>query len=105
MILLYDRISTCANIDKARLKLFTKKTDVKQIPPTRADLEQNVSRATYDGGHIEGQSLLATPELPLPTTWGWTKKQDGLYEPNWRNLHEPSKACYELYHASAKRGV
>ena len=39
VMLLYDRTSTCADIDKARQKLFAKKTDVKQIPPTRAALK------------------------------------------------------------------
>ncbi len=38
VILLYDR----TNIDKARCKLFARKTNVKQIPPTRAALEQHV---------------------------------------------------------------
>ena len=54
VILLYDRTSTCADIDKARRKLFAKKTNVKLIPPTKAALEQHVKRATHQGGHIWG---------------------------------------------------
>ena len=61
VILLYDRTSTCADIDKARRKLFAKKTNMKLFPPTKAALEQHVKRATCQGGRIWGQSLLATP--------------------------------------------
>ena len=32
-VILYDRTSTCTDIDKARRKLFAKKTNVKLIPP------------------------------------------------------------------------
>ena len=66
----YDRTSTCTDIDKARRKLVAKNINVKQIPPTRAALEQHILRATYQGGHIWGQSLLASPALPSPTSWG-----------------------------------
>ncbi len=104
VILLYDRTSTCTDIDKARRKLFAKKTNVKQIPPTRAALEQHVKRATYQGGHVWGQSLLATPALPLPTSWGWMKTEDGLYELNWTTLPEASEACYELVSCQCKKG-
>jgi hypothetical protein len=55
VILLYDRTSTCTDIDKARQKLFAKKTNVKQMPA----LEQHLKRAAYQGGHIWGQSLLS----------------------------------------------
>ena len=78
VILLYDRTSTCTDIDKTRRKMFAKKTNVKQITPTKAALEQHVKRATYQGGHVWGQSLLVAPALPLPTSWGWTKTKDGL---------------------------
>ena len=105
VILLYDRTSTCTDIDKARRKLFAKKNSVRQIPPTRAALEQHVKRATYQGGHIWGQLLLATPVLPFPTSWGWVKTEDGLYEPNWTTLPEASKVCYELVSCKCKKVV
>jgi len=54
---------------------------VKQIPPTKADLEQHARRAIYQGGHVWGQLLTAVPELPSPTNWDWTKTEAGLYEP------------------------
>ncbi len=95
VILLYDRTNTCTDIHKARRKLS----------PTRAALEQHVKRATYQGGHIWGQSLLATPALPLPTSWGWMKTEDGLYESNWTTLPEASKACYELVSCKVQEGL
>ena len=68
VIQLYDRTSTCTDIDKARRKMFANKTVVKQIPFTKAALEQHLKRATYKGGHMCGQSLLVAPALPLPTS-------------------------------------
>ena len=76
VILLYDRTSTCTDIDKARRKMFARRPNVKQIPPTKATLEQHVKRATYQGGHVWGQLLVVAPTLPLPTSWGWTKTED-----------------------------
>ena len=108
VILLYDRTSTCTDIDKAWRKMFAKKTNVKQIPPTKAALEQHVKRATYQGGHVWGQSLLVAPALPLPlplpTSWGLTKTVNGLYEPNWTTLPETSKVCCELVSCKCKKG-
>ena len=81
IILLYDRTSKCFDINKARRKLFTKRTSVKQIPPTKAALEQHIRRAVYQGSYVWGQLLLADPKLPSPTNWGWVKTDAGLYEP------------------------
>ena len=67
--------------------MFAKTTNVKQIAPTKVALEQHLKRATYQG-HMWGQSLLEAPAMPLPTSWGWTKTEDGLYEPNWTTLPE-----------------
>ena len=96
VILLYDRTNTGADINKARQQIFSRRPNVKQIPPTRAAVEQHVKRATYQGGHVWGQTLLANPTLPSPTSWGWTKTDDGCFEPYWTALPEASKACYEL---------
>ena len=95
VILLYDRTSTCIDIDKARQRIFAKRTNVKTIPPTRAALEQHVKRAVYQGGYVWGQSLIASPMLPSPISWGWMKTADNIFEPNWTTLPEACKACYE----------
>ena len=52
VILVYDRISTCTDIDMARRNLFAKKHDVQLIPPTKAALEEHVKRAAYQARHV-----------------------------------------------------
>ena len=89
-------------VDKARQRLFVKRTNVKAIPPARAVLEQHVKRAVYQGGYVWGQSLIACPVLPSPTSWGWMKNADDFFEPIWTTLPEASEACYEL--VSCKKG-
>ena len=103
VILIYDRTSTCTDINKARKKLFTKKSSVLRIPPTRAALEQHVKRAAFQGGHVWGQTLLPQPTLPSPCSWGWIKTV-GLYQPHWTTLPEASKTCYELVSCGCKKG-
>ncbi|KAG7169075.1 hypothetical protein Hamer_G024294 [Homarus americanus] len=49
VILLYDRISSCMDINKVRRKLFAKKNNVQLIPPTEAALEEHVKRAVMSG--------------------------------------------------------
>ena len=103
VILIYDRTSTCTDINKARKKLFAKKSSVLRIPPTRAVLEQHVKRAAFQGGHVWGQTLLPQPGLPSSCSWGWIKT-DELYEPHWTTLPEASKSCYELVSCGCKKG-
>ena len=52
VILLYNRTRKCTDTDKTRRKLFTRKNNVQQIPPTKAALEEHVKRAVYQGGHM-----------------------------------------------------
>lgn len=104
VILLYDRTSKSTDVNKARKKLFAKKHNVQLIPPTKAALEEHLKRATYQGGHVWGQLLVPAPELPSPTNWGWTKNDDGMYEPHWTSLPEAAKSCYELVSCKCKKG-
>ena len=77
VILLYDRTSKCKDVNKARKKLFAKKSSVQNIPPTYAALEQHVKRSALKGGHVWGQALVPEPVLPPPTYWGWHRSDDG----------------------------
>jgi len=61
-------------------------------------------RAAFQGGHIWGQALLPSSELPLPTSWGWKKIGDGFYEPVWTILPEAARDCYELVSCQCKKG-
>ena len=104
VILLYDRTSPYTDIDKARKKLFARKNNVELIPPTKADLEEHVKRAAYQGGHVWGQVLLPAPELPAATSWGWIKSEDGLHDPHWTRLPQAAQSCRELLSCKCKMG-
>ena len=104
IILLYDRTSTCTEIDTARRKLFAKRHNAQSIPPTKAALEEHVKRALYQGGHVWGQVLVSTPELPSPCKWGWSKTSEGDYEPFWTCLPDAGKSSYELVSCKCKKG-
>ena len=54
--------------------------------PTKAALKEYVKQAVYQGGHVWGQMLVSTPELPSPCKWGWSKTSEGHYEPFWTYL-------------------
>jgi len=97
VILLYDRTSTCTDIDKAVKKLFSRKNIVELIPPTKAALEEHFKRAAY-------QVLLPAPELPPATSWGWTKSEEGLYKPHWTRLPQAAQTCCELLSCKCKKG-
>ena len=105
VILLYDRTNTCTDIDKARRKLFTRKNNVQQIPPTRAALEQHVKRAAYQGGHVWGQTLMPTPALPSPTSWAGPRRRTVCM--NRTGLHYPRhpRPAMSWYRASARKLV
>ena len=48
--LMYDRTSTCIEVNEARKKLFGKKFLLQRIPPTCAALEQHVKGAVFHAG-------------------------------------------------------
>uniref|UniRef100_UPI00358E0809 uncharacterized protein n=1 Tax=Myxine glutinosa TaxID=7769 RepID=UPI00358E0809 len=103
VVLLYDRTCTCSEVNLARKKLFAKKSrSIEAIPPTQAALVQHVKRATYQGGHCWGQSLVPH-YLPSPCDWGWVDN-DGQFDPLWTTLPEAAKSCYELICCGCENG-
>ena len=104
VILLYDQTSQCTDIDTARSKLFVKTHNVLSIPLTKAALEEHVKRAVYQGGHVWGQMLVPTPELPSPCKWGWSKTSEGYYAPFWTCLLDSSQSSYEFVSCQCKKG-
>ena len=104
VVLLYDRTCTCSEVNLARKKLFAKKSrSIEAIPPTQAALVQHVKRATYQGGHCWGQSLVPHCTLPSPCDWGWVDN-DGQFDPLWTTLPEAAKSCYELICCGCEKG-
>lgn len=103
VVLLYDRTSTCAEVDEARGDLFTRKgRAIISIPPTSAALFQHVKRAAYQAGHCWASSLLLNQELPSPSLWEWTRSSAQVFEPFWTTLQEASKSCQELLKCGCK---
>ena len=63
------------------------------IPPTKAALEEHVKRASYQGGHVWGQTLVVAPEITPPNSWDWAQNEDEMYHPHWPRLPEAAQTC------------
>ena len=104
VVLLYDRTSSQVSVNEARKQLFTQKgRAIESLPPTQAALIQHTKRAAYQAGHCWAQMMIAEPELPSPTEWGWNKVEDG-WEVCWTTLPEAAQACRELIRYRCKKG-
>ena len=65
-VLLYDRTSDITMVNDCRKQLFTRKYRIlENLPPTKAELQQHVKRATYQT-ICWTQALTADPKLPNP---------------------------------------
>lgn len=63
VVTLYDRFSTVAHVDDARLDMYARKQrPYEAIPPTQAALLQHEKHAAYQAGCIWSQSTLRQPE-------------------------------------------
>lgn len=104
MVVLYSRTCSLKRVNEARQSLFAQGTRrIENIPPTQAALVEHIKRATYQAGHVWGQTLQTMQELPSPSEWGWVKSEDG-WIPHWSDLAEASKACSELIRCGCKKG-
>ena len=104
VILMYDRTSEIVKVNDSRRHLFSRRGKaLESIPPTEAALTQHTLRAVYQAGHVWGQALLPTPNLPSPAVWGWDKSDTGLWKPNWTTLGQAQDMCYELIHCGCKK--
>ena len=54
-------VYTCTDVNEARPKMFHNERTPDVIPPSHAALEQNIKHAAYQGGHIWGQTYIASP--------------------------------------------
>ena len=106
VILLYDRSSSSVSVNMVRKQLFSRKNrSLDNIPPTRLRdaLLQHVKRASYQAGHVWGQSFIADPYLPSPSDWGW-ELVDSLWKPVWMTLPQAAQCCPELVRCGCKSG-
>ncbi len=106
VVLLYDRTSSQECVNDARKQLFTQKgRAIDSLPPTQAALIQHIKRAAYQAGHCWAQMMIAAPELPSPSEWGWNKRVEGGWEVCWTTLPEATQACRELIRCGFKKGT
>lgn len=104
VVALYDRSSSQASVNEARLDLFARKQrSYDSIPPTQAALREHVKRAAYQGGVIWGQATVAAPALSSPAEWGWVKK-GALWNVLWTTLPPIAASCQELTRCACKKG-
>ena len=97
VVLLYDRTCPVAGVNEARKRLFTQKgRSIECIPPTSAALFEHAKRVAYQAGHIWGQSLILSPDIPSPAEWGWIKGYSNQWEPFWSSSSQASVSCQEL---------
>ena len=93
-----------SRVNDARKHMFTQNRRIDNILPTLHALQQNVKKAAYQAGHICGQSLIGTPELPPPHMWAWQREtDDATWTPNWTTLREAANACHELLKCECKK--
>ena len=95
--LMYDRTSTCITVNEARKDPFTRKgRSIETIPPTYGALVEHTKWVAYQAGSCWGQSLIPDPPLPSPAEWGWTRSDNGPWQPLWTKLPDASKAIQQL---------
>lgn len=103
-VYLYDQASNVKEVNKARRHLVAIGRTADRVPPTSAALLQHIKRSAYQAGHIWACSLIAEPQLPPVSEWGWKVLQDGSVEPVWTVLPKASKAYRALFKCSCKKG-
>ena len=96
VIIMYDRSSSCNDVNECRKELFAKKgRSIDAIPPTLDALFQHTKRATLQS-IIWNHCLSPVPNLPSPHEWGWSKGPDDKWMPKWITIPQASDACKEL---------
>jgi hypothetical protein len=104
VVLLYDRTSSQEHVNDARKQLFTQNgTGIDALPPTQEALRQHIKRATFQAGYCWGQMMIASPELPSPSEWGWVQSDNG-WDIYWTTLPEATQACRQLLRCGCKKG-
>lgn len=104
VVYMYDRGSAETTVNSARKQMFTcKGRSFDTIPPTRAALLQHAKRATYQGGHVWGQTHVRDPDLPSPELWGWSTNPKLGWTPIWTLLPEAAMSCSELLRCGCKK--
>ena len=102
-VLLYNRTSMLSSVDAARMELFVKKgRGMEDIPPTKDARMLHFKRSVFQGAYCWGTALQLAPELPSPSSWGWSNL--GQWYPVWTTIPEASQATRELLRCGCQKG-
>ena len=103
VVVMYDRTSECLEVNEARKQLFLQKSKtLETILPTKAALEQDIKRASYQA-RCWSQALVQNPQLPRPSDCGWIKKE-GKWHSMWTTLAVAAKSYHELICCKCEQG-
>ena len=103
-ILMYDRSSTAATVDEARLDMFARKQrPYEAIPPTRAALLQHTRRAACQAGCVWAQATQCQPEIENPANWGWQLLAEE-WQIYWTANSPIAQSCQQLTKCGCKSG-
>lgn len=81
---LYDSQTGHTSVNAVRKDMFAVKNKlVTGLPPTLTALNKHALRAAYQAGHIWGNALNLGAPIPCPSFWGWHKKSQGGWTPDW----------------------
>ena len=104
VIWMYDRSSTIAIVDGARLDMFARKQrPYEAIPPTRAALLQHTGRTAYQAGCAWAQATQCQPEIENPVNWGWQSLGEE-WQIYWTANSPIAQSCQQLTKCGCKSG-
>jgi hypothetical protein len=92
VVLLYDKSSQTADVNKARHMLSKQSRSLEKFPQTQVVLHQHIRRATFQGGDLWGSMSRENPVFnPSPSGWGWQKEgsaqeENSDWKPVWTTL-------------------
>ena len=86
-----SKLEGVTTVNRARYEMFTYGgKDFDHLPPTKNALSFHTLRAAYIAGHVWGQALDPSPNLPSPSSWGYEMKNN-TWIPKWTTLPTISK--------------
>ena len=81
-----SKLEGVTTVNRARYEMFTYGgKDFDHLPPTKNALSFHTLRAAYIAGHVWGQALDPSPNLPSPSSWGYEMKNN-TWIPKWTTL-------------------
>ena len=102
-VLLYNRTGLLSSVDAGRMELFMKKgRGMEDMPPTKDALMLHFKRSVFQGSYCWGTALQLAPELPSPSSWGWSNL--GQWYPVWTTIPEASQATREFFNCGCQNG-